>query len=293
MGRAKAHILHVMAKIWRTAYTPPHPRKVILCYHSVHPTCSFKSCTPATFEEHLQWLQANCDVVSLQRLQNLGAESGHRRRPLVALTFDDGYRDNYDYAFPLLMKWRIPATFFVTVGLIEHDPSVMRRFQHLRQTDMHELAPLTWAHVREMNAAGMEFGAHTYSHPNLMYVRPSQYVSEFQEARARLEDQLGHTVSGFAYPFGQPRCHFTTEHVELVRQFGYAYAVTVVWRGVGTGDARWTLPRFSVRNDDVRTLTDKVNGGWDVVGHMHERLPSWVNRVIAPGAFRASTYTPP
>src|SRR5690348_14461190 len=90
-------------------------RRVILCYHSVHSSKWFSSASPELFDTHLEWLKLNCDVVPLGKLVEACAVGS---RPTVAITFDDGYLDNFEYAFPLLAKHRLTATFFVTVGLL-------------------------------------------------------------------------------------------------------------------------------------------------------------------------------
>src|SRR5258708_39668817 len=87
-------------------------RRVILCYHSVNPKTSF-STPPARFEEHLRWLSGHCHVEALVDI--ISGRSRATGRPHVAITFDDGYHDNHEYVFPLLQKYGLSATFFLTV----------------------------------------------------------------------------------------------------------------------------------------------------------------------------------
>ena len=143
-----------------------------------------------------------------------------------------GMSDNYRYAFPLLLNADLPATWFVTVGLLEQDPGVIRSFQYFRKMGADELAPLAWSQVREMIDAGMTFGAHTYSHPNLLHLAQPQLEVEITRAKHDMEDRIGQPVDGFAYPFGRPRCHFNDRTVEIVQDAGYQYAVAAFFRGV-------------------------------------------------------------
>src|SRR3989442_1139157 len=77
------------------------PRVVVLSYHSVHPAAGFRSATPALFRRHLHWIQEHCDVVPFGRVHEVALRP-HGIKPTVAITFDDGYADNYTYAFPAL-----------------------------------------------------------------------------------------------------------------------------------------------------------------------------------------------
>jgi len=256
-------------------------RAVILCYHSIHPTCSFRSATPELFETHLQWLKEHCDVVPLQKL--LSSRSWDRlSQPKVAITFDDGYLDNYVYAFPLLMKHQLSATFFFTVGLLERDAKVIERFQFLRRTDIEEIEPLTWQQAREMLKAGMELGSHTYSHPNLVLLGRAQLEWELKHAKEIMEERIGQRVDGLAYPFGKPSRHFNELTVETVRDAGYQYALAVCFRRVLSRDSRWALPRFFVTGDNLDVLASKVKGGWDLQGYFQEWSPLWLARMVSP-----------
>src|SRR5262249_51726647 len=91
----------------------------ILGYHKVSPDPHpfFAPVAPEVFEKHMQFLQRCYSVMSLQELVNR-ATRGDVPERAVAITFDDGYRDNYEYAFPILKKYRLPATIFVATGAI-------------------------------------------------------------------------------------------------------------------------------------------------------------------------------
>ncbi len=265
--KRKYTLIKALTYIGGKLYKVPQPRILILCYHSVHPERSFRSCHPHMFDRHLQWLKAHCDVIPLRDLLHIQFQSVSISKPQVIITFDDGHIDNYEYAFPLLLKWGIPATFFLTAGLLEQDPEVMQRFQRLRHTSREELEPLTWRQVREMIAAGMECGAHTYTHPNLLFLQKPQLVYEIKQVKAYIEDKIGQRVDGFAYPFGKPHCHFNRVHIDMAQEAGYKYAVAVFYRGILPRDSLWVLPRISINNNEnVKILADKIEGrgiGWD------------------------------
>lgn len=260
------------------------PRVVVLCYHSVHPSKAFASATPELFESHLQWLKADCDVIEFRQIFDV-LSCNERIRPAVAITFDDGYADNYEYAFPLLQQYDISATFFVSTGLLEQDAQVIARLQALYKTPYEDIRPLDWAQVAEMQRAGMAFGAHTHSHPNLAKLDCRAVVKELTHSKSILEHRLGAPVDLMAYPFGKPRCHYTDETVRLVSACGYAYAAAVAYRPVRASDSPFAVPRFFVTQDDLKTLREKVEGVWDVVGLLYVYAPLAVLKMIAPQDF--------
>jgi peptidoglycan/xylan/chitin deacetylase (PgdA/CDA1 family) len=263
----------------------PRSRAVVLCYHSIHPTISFASAGPVTFGEQLDWLAAQCDIVPLEHIVRGRGLSSRPTRPVVAITFDDGYLDNYEYAFPLLQSRGLPATFFVTAGLLEKDPDVLARKQMLRRSSYDEIRPLEWAHVRAMHAGGMEIGAHTYSHPNLAVLSRSKAREELLRSRQIIEDQLGDQVRSMAYPFGKPGRHFTDETARLAEDVGYEYACAVVFRAVRASDSRFAIPRLFATRDSVAGLREKVYGAWDLIGVWQERCPLWLARIVSPEDF--------
>ena len=257
----------------------------MLCYHSIHPRLSFASATPEQFAEQLDWLGSECEVVALSELSSsAGTVSGNR--PRVALTFDDGYADNHRYALPLLAHRRLPATFFLTVGLLERDPASLARLGALRHVGRDQIVPLSWEQVLEVRSAGLAIGAHTWTHPNLAGLGAEQARVELQRPKETLEQRLGESVTEFAYPFGKPGRHFTASTAGLVAESGYKLAVAVLFRAVRPADAPFAIPRFFVTRDDLDTLRTKVAGAWDWVGVCQERMPERVARFVSPADFR-------
>ena len=263
----------------------PTRRVVVLCYHSVHPSKGFASATPATFTAHIDWLAEHCRLVPLRDVPRWAAGTDPVERPVVAITFDDGYMDNYEHAFPLLADRGVPSTVFVTAGLLEHDPDVVERMKMLRESGYDAVQPLEWWQARAMRAGGVEIGAHTYSHPNLATLGRAAARAELARSKEILEQRLGEPVSSMAYPFGKPGRHFTAETVALVEELGYEYACAVLFRGARRSDSRFRIPRFFVRHDSIEELRAKVLGAWDPIGVWQEKGPLWLARRVSPRDF--------
>jgi peptidoglycan/xylan/chitin deacetylase (PgdA/CDA1 family) len=258
------------------------PRVVGLCYHSVDPHLR-SSVEPGLFRAHVEWLNDQCTIVPFDRLVAEASEARPATRPVVALTFDDGFADNFEHAFPILAATNTPATFFVTAGFIDGDPSVVARMRVLRRGS--EVRAMSWDQLRELRAAGFAVGSHTYSHANLGSLSAADATDEIERAKEILEERLEAPVPLFAYPWGRPRRHFTAETTSLVARAGHTDAAAVLFRAVKPAEDRLAVPRFFVADESIRTLEQKVRGSWDIVGHMQERLPRWLLETTLDRAF--------
>ena len=250
-------------------------RVVVLCYHSVHPEKPFAT-PPELFEKHLEWVQRNCEVIRFDQAWQAAQEPG--TRPRVAITFDDGYADNYQYVYPALARHCLPATFFVTVGLMEQDREVVEWFARMRGTGYEAIRPLDWRQVREMRRAGMSIGVHTYSHPNLALLGPREAYRELAVAREIVEQRLGEPARLLAYPYGVVNKHVTGQTIELAAEAGFEHAGMMWFRQVEKTDSRLAIPRFDIASDGVEVLWQKVRGWWDYLGWWQQSRPSWKSR---------------
>lgn len=276
---ARRRLLRLLAA--RPGLTPGRPRTVVLLYHSVHPSLPFASVSPGAFDEHLGWLRERCRVVPFDRVldQAPAADDG---RPVVAVTFDDGYADNHATALPLLLRHGVPATFFVSSGLVERDPAVLERLRRLQGAGPGDVRPMSWGQVAELRASGMEIGGHTYGHADLGATSMRDARRELVRDRDLLGERLGREVTSFAYPFGKPRHHFGPATMELVAACGYRRAAAVLYRAVRPGDSPFAVPRFAVTEDSLRMLRGMVLGRLDLVGTWHETAPAWLVRRLSP-----------
>ena len=150
------------------------------------------------FARQIDWLRRRFEFISLEEAQRR-IRRGLNYRPCVSITFDDGYADNCQQAIPLLIREQIPCTYFVTLhNVISGEP-----FSH----DLihgHAPRPNTIDEIRAMAAAGIEIGAHTYTHADLGPITDRRLLDyEVVQAGEDLQRAIGRPVRYFAFPYGQ------------------------------------------------------------------------------------------
>ena len=115
-------------------------------------------------------------------------------KPMI-LTFDDGYRDNFTHAFPLLKKFAFPAVIFLVTD--------RQRRTNFWDADEPQEPLMCDAEIREMSAAGIEFGSHTVSHADLTCCSEEELRRELSDSKKTLEELLGKKIASLAYPYGR------------------------------------------------------------------------------------------
>jgi peptidoglycan/xylan/chitin deacetylase (PgdA/CDA1 family) len=189
---------------------------VIVAFHRIQETDASDSLSidTATFERHCRFYRRYFNVVPLRELVHRITQ-GQSIDRYLAITFDDGYRDNFVNAKPVLEKLSLPATFFVVTEWMGTDVVPWwDRAQGVQHPWMN------WDEVRALHRRGFEVGAHTRSHIDLGKVSSAEARDEVLGARQELERQIGVRVDSFAYPYGG-RKHVTEANRAVVKDAGY------------------------------------------------------------------------
>jgi peptidoglycan/xylan/chitin deacetylase (PgdA/CDA1 family) len=210
-----------------------------LMYHSIGDSDTPLTVTPASFESQMRWIRANLNPISAEQLRGYLA-GGDVPPKSVLVTLDDGYKDNYTTAWPVLQRYDIPAVLFVATGFVDAKIPLYAEM----------LPALSWSEIRELHSSGMiEIGAHTRTHIRLSEVAAEVARRTIADSKADLEEALGVSVQSFCYPQGR----FNPQVVEMVSEAGFRLA----FGGVGHINRRTTshcVPR--VRVDRTTTLLD-------------------------------------
>lgn len=262
-AKLRSALLDSVSYAWRLTYSPR-----VIYHHSVHPTLN-ESLSPANFRRQIEWLQAyGYQFLTFSDLVKQ-VLNGSAVNKAVAITFDDGYLDNYEYALPILIEYAVPATFFVVSGMIGATP---------QRTELgNRLYPgrkmMTKQHLVELHSMGMEVGSHTRSHihvRNELARSAPQTWNEIVGSRQDLENVIGESVISFAYPNGQKGV-FGASTRELLQRAGYEYAATTIWGDVKTDCDPLEIQRMEIKAEDSLSVFEKkMTGKYDFLHWVHQ-----------------------
>jgi peptidoglycan/xylan/chitin deacetylase (PgdA/CDA1 family) len=183
------------------------------------------SVTPTDFAVQMLYLyKYGFHVVSLH--EAVEAIATHRALPPhpVVLTFDDGYRDFYSTAAPVLRQLGFTATDYIITGFTSNS-----RF-------------MDWSMIEALDQEGFTMADHTVNHQALNAMSPAMAQWEMLQAKHDLEAHLGHPVVDLAYPGGD----FTASVARQAQQLGFESAVTTEFGPLHTPATLWTMTRMRV-----------------------------------------------
>ncbi len=202
-------------QVWRRER---RPGVVVLLYHRIGGgTHSDVDLSVNVFERQMRYLRRNCLIVSLDEVGRFATRRAVRQanRDVVAITFDDGYRETYDLAYPILRHFGLPATIYLPAMYVD-----MQRpfdFGGLQQVASDQRPrPLTWEMAGEMVGSGLiTIGGHTHTHADLSRASADDAARELDACDRLIERRLGTAPRHFAYPWG--RSSPATERIVAAR----------------------------------------------------------------------------
>ena len=308
-------------------------KALILTYHRFSRTGDPETTSAGAFARQLEYLTSHYRLVPLSRLVECLTKEETLPPRIAVIAIDDGYRDAYEIAFPVLRRFNAPATLFIVTDFIDRrswlwtdklrfvakqpqvnsleatidsrtlrlaldDPAsrlaAARRINsalklvpddvkqetivriassvglELPVLPPDEYGPITWDQAREMDAAGVEVGSHTVTHPILTRVGDEQLAVELSESRSRIEAMLNRRVDLFCYPNGD----YEARECRAAQAAGYRCAVTIEEGLNGPGADLMRLRRVHSENNFARFLQN--TSGFEQIK----------NRLLSPRATR-------
>jgi peptidoglycan/xylan/chitin deacetylase (PgdA/CDA1 family) len=206
-------------------YTVP-----VLMYHSI----KYQDGNPVRmsqdrFEAQMKWLSGNgYTTLTMDELFDHISKEKTFSPKSVVIAFDDGYRDNYTNAFPIIKKYGIHATIFMITGSIGHNDY------------------LTADQIKEMSANGVDIQGHTVHHPNLDELAYDKQYNELKDSKECLEKLTGKTVQYIAYPMGR----YNDNTIKALKALGYKMAFKMSGGFASVYDSRYLVNRVYVGGFD-------------------------------------------
>ena len=232
---------------------------IVLCYHGVtkradrHPDDRFGlHVREDRFRAHLDYLQRHYQVISFR--DYLNAREGKLKLPdySAVITFDDGHRNFYTAAAPLLESCQMTAVMFLISNRVITNDAPAKAWCETDDQDY-----LSWTEVRELMTRGFEFGSHTCSHQKLPQISADDAERELRDSKTTIENYVAADGLPLAYPYGM-----TTDQIALrAAAVGYSCAFTTE-----TGFNHWTTPLFKLHrtligdNDDIPAFAARMAG---------------------------------
>ena len=199
------------------------------------------SINPKLFQRHMEYIktQNNFEIDQLINIK----KNLHKNK--IAVTFDDGYKDNLLKGLPILQKLNIPFTIFVSTQFVKD-----KNTNFLSKNDIRFLS----------NIKGVTIGSHGENHVPFTDLTKGQLNRELLESKKFLEDLVGKEIELLAYPFGK-----TNEDIKnRSEQAGYKVCFgTIFGRNIPNADLKEIKRIDILKNDNKRRFVNKVKGDWD------------------------------
>ncbi|MFH1655422.1 MAG: polysaccharide deacetylase family protein [Candidatus Omnitrophota bacterium] len=219
----------------------------ILAYHHIDKEIHKDSPTvlAENFQMQMKYIyDRGYNVITVDELINSINKDIKLPRNSVVITIDDGYDDNYIYAYPFFKKYNFPATIFIITKWLEKE------------------GYLSWDQILEMSQNNIAFGAHTRTHAYLPEIKDSQLYDEILGSKLDIQARLKKEAKYFCYPIGG----FSDKIIQHVRAAGYGGAFTTN-RGEGRFNKNiFALKRIKMTNSDTNVfrMWGKLSGFYNL-----------------------------
>lgn len=246
----------------------------ILTYHRVCPLpkekkIEYYNVSPKLFEKQMTYLSRHrFNVITLEEFINIKKNSFQLPDKSIIITFDDGFRDNYLYAFPILKKFSFRANFFVVSDYIGSQSPFpwlkwdSQAISHYKQNKSYWL-PLNKKEIIKLSDFGHKINSHSKKHRALNTLDNIQAKDETQASRYAIEKLLSKSIKCFSYPYGS--WSDISEKVKtLVKKSGYKIAVTSIIGSNTIHSDLYSLRRIPIyETDSLFEFTKKIYGAYD------------------------------
>lgn len=211
------------------------------------------------FDKQMKYLKENgYKTITFEDIKNGEWRNRfNRENKWIMLTFDDGYKDNYEIAFPILKKYGFKGTIYL-LGELTYNRWDAEKLENPEE----KFVLMEDNEIMEMQEYGIEFGGHTLTHPMLAKLDLQEARREIFESRDRLNKKLGREMNCFAYPYG----NLSEDVKSIVKEAGYKFAVAT-----DSGDISFSEDLFQIRRiaifpkNNMFSFKRKVSGKYNFI----------------------------
>lgn len=234
------------------------PRRVVLLYHAVG--SGPDACPEDGFAEQMAWLSRHTHVLPLDTLLE-GSDTGQIQ---VAVTFDDGYASVAQVAAPIMARYELTATVYLTTACIADDET--KRIDS-DPTSGHLAGErfMLWSEARALYSAGWQIGSHGLDHVDMTAQSPTELHRQLQASRKLIEEHIAAPCIAFAYPWGRNDARTR----QAATAAGYVHAAGTLHGPVLQETTRLAFRRIDIRRSyALSDLESILRGDWDYLGRL-------------------------
>jgi len=256
----------------------------IIVYHRVCPLYFKKNTVyanvyPEEFDKQMKYISENFEPITMYEFINRRKNNNLTGKE-ICITFDDGFKDNYLFAFPILKKYNLKATIFIVTKYIGSDKTFpWLKFDNGAINDLkinfNRWLPLSWNEIEEMMQYGIELGPHSHTHrTSLSKMTYNEAKDEIFNSTKIISDKLGYQPYVFCFPHGTTK-DYNNQHINFLKLLGYKAAVTTM-QGRNDMDVNpFELKRLIIYEEDtLNEFKKKVHGQYDFIGSLQKL---WLN----------------
>ncbi len=273
----------------------------ILYYHRVadidlrDPAIDDRNVPPSLFEEHLKALRDFAEIVPVAELiERRGMRRSPSGKPLVSLTFDDGYANFRSNVLPLLERYQVPAALNIVTGYVDTiEPAPFDRWarKNLGKVPVDSWRMVTWGELEECVASGLvTLGGHSHTHIKASECTPARLNDETARSAESLRCRFGpEHAQIYAYPFGNSVLgHISEAYEAAIRSAGFTIGLATDVGMVSAESEILRLPRIEAHDQDTPATIRAKSAG--AIAPLY--LNRWFHRVVAWSGRRAINSIP-
>ena len=225
---------------------------IVIYYHNItdlekgfsYQTKSFKN-----FKNEMTFLNEQKRKISVVSFDDFVKKNVEKNN--VIITFDDGLRGVYDYAFPVLKEYGLPFTMFIETSKIGADSKY-----------------ITWEEIKEMDKSGLlTIGGHTHSHPDCSKIDSESLKQEITKSNSIILDKMGYMPKAFCFPYG----YYNKENVKTIKSLNCYNFICSSFYGRIHSYRKFTLPRVGISDrDSLNVFRGKLFGFYSWKGFLQK-----------------------